>query len=192
MTGLPSLMARSAVPLKLEKHSTQSASMAILATTNPTRGISSLECHSTLAATRLAFLLQRGPAFEACEKAFDLGPRRAANRSAQHMIDMLPQDVVGSQANGIDISCIFQCLIKFRIYIGCIRPKEPHNRPLCMSHDHWLQERFPAFTAMHVFRSQSTGVQNPKWIEDKIGVIARTSKGTVPCTILLAAVGWAN
>jgi hypothetical protein len=138
------------------------------------------------------FLLQRGPAFEACEKAFDLGPRRAANRSAQHMIDMLPQDVVGSQANGIDISCIFQCLIKFRIYIGCIRPKEPHNRPLCMSHDHWLQERFPAFTAMHVFRSQSTGVQNPKWIEDKIGVIARTSKGTVPCTILLAAVGWAN
>ena len=138
------------------------------------------------------FLLQRGPAFEACEEPFALEPRRAANRSAQQVPNMLAQDVVGSQANGIDISCIFQCLIKFRIYISCIRPKERHNRPLCISHDHWLQERFPAFTAMHVFRSQSAGFKHPKLIEDKIGGIARTSKGTGPYAVLLGTMGWTD
>ena len=44
---------------------------------------------------------------------------------------------------------------------------------------------------MHASRSQSASFKHSKLVEDEIGVIAGTSKVTVPSAALLAAVGWA-
>ena len=109
------------------------------------------------------------------------------------MRDLLAQDVVGGQSDGVEIARFFQPRIERGDRIGSVRPKEAAPKVAAsIAGDHRIKDVPPAIGAVDIAVAQGTAFQHAKLIEEEVRVIAAALKMPVPGGAFLITVGGAH
>jgi hypothetical protein len=117
---------------------------------------------------------------EVLEEPLDLGQRRPPHGPRQPMRDLLAQDVVGGQPDGVEIARFFQPLIDRGDRIGGIGPEEPQDVALGIPGDHRIKDVPPAVGAVDVAIAQGAAFQHAELVEQEVRVIAGAVEMPVP------------
>jgi hypothetical protein len=109
------------------------------------------------------------------------------------MRDLLAQDVVGGQPDGVEIARLFQSPIECRDRIGGIRAKEAAPKvAVSIACDDRVENISPAVSAVNVAIAQGTAFQHAELVEQEVRVIAVAVEMPVPCGPFLIAMSGAT
>ena len=112
-------------------------------------------------------LLALRPVVEILVEPVHLGQRGSPYRPRQPVRDLLAQDGISGQPDGVEITCLFEACVDRRYGIGRIGPKEAHDVAFGISGDHRVQNLLPAVGAVDVAVPQGTAFQHAKLVEHK-------------------------
>ena len=133
-----------------------------------------------------------GLILEVLVEALDLDQRRPPHGPGQPVRDLLAQDAVGGQPDGVEIARLFQSLIECGDRIGGIGPEEPHDVPRGIPGDHRIEHISPAVGTVDVAVAQGAAFQHAELVEQEVRVITGAFEMPVPGGPFLIAMGRAD
>ncbi len=109
------------------------------------------------------------------------------------MRDLLPQDVVGRQPNGVKIACLLQPRIDRGDRVGGVSAEEAAPKVAAsVADNHRVEDVPPAVSAVDVAIAQGAAFQHAELVEQEVRMIAGAVEVSVPDCALLFAMGWAD
>src|SRR3989338_1369910 len=97
------------------------------------------------------------------------------------MRDLVLEDRVCGQPDGVEEPRFFQSLIDRRDRVGSIGPEEPATKvALRVARNDGVENITPAIGAVDVAMAQGAAFQHPELVEQKVGVIAATVEMAIP------------
>lgn len=109
------------------------------------------------------------------------------------MRDLVLEDRVCGQPDGVEEPRFFQSLIDRRDRVGSIGPEEPATKvALRVARNYGVENITPAIGAVDVAMAQGAAFQHPELVEQKVGVIAATVEMAIPGGPFTVAMGRAD
>jgi len=110
---------------------------------------------------------------EVLEEPFDLGQGWPSHRPCQPMRDLLAQDVVGGQPDGVEILRLFQPRIDRGDRVGSVGPEEASPKVAAsIPGDDGVQDIPPAIGAVDIAVAQGAALQHAEPVEQEVGMVA--------------------
>ena len=143
------------------------------------------EAHAGKQLTRMPFDLRGDPALlvpgcglilEILVEPLYLGQRGSPYGPHQPVRDLLAQDGICGQPDGVEITCLFEACVDRRNGIGRIGPKEAQDVAIGISGDHRVQNLLPAVGAVDVAMPQGIAFQHAKLVEQEVRMIAANDR----------------
>lgn len=129
---------------------------------------------------------------EVLVEALHLGQRRSSHGPGQPVRDLLSQDFVGWQPDGVEIARLFKVFLQVWHCIGGIGPKKPHDVALRIPGDDRIENVAPAIGAEDVAVAQGSAFQHAELVEQKVWVVAGAVEMPAPSCALLITMGRAD
>lgn len=130
---------------------------------------------------------------EVLDEPLDLGQRRPPCRLRQPVRDLLAQDAVGGQPDGVDIARLFQSFVDRWDRRGGVGPEEAALKVAAsIAGDDRIKDAPPAVSAVDVAMPQGTTFQHAELVEPDIRVITGAVEMAVPGGPFLIAMGGAD
>jgi len=130
---------------------------------------------------------------EVLEEPLDLGQRRPPHRARQPVRDLLAQDVVGRQPDGVKVACVFQAFVDRGDRIGGIRPEEAGPTVAAsISGDDGVEDVPPVVGAVDVAMPQGTSFLHAELVEKEVRVLAVAVEVPFPSGPFLVVMGGAD
>ena len=127
---------------------------------------------------------------EVLVEAFDLGQRRPPHGARKPMRDLLAQNGVVGQPDGVEEPSFFQPLTDRGACVCGIGSEEPQDVARCIPGDHRIEDVPPTVGAVDAAMPQGTALQHAKLVEQEDGVVAGAIEMPVPSGTFLIAMGW--
>ena len=108
------------------------------------------------------------------------------------MRDLLAQDGIGGQPNGMEGAHIFEPFVYPGNCKGDVGAQEPHEIALGVPGDHRVQNILPAIGAVDVATSQGAAFQHAELVEQEKPVVAAAVEMAVPGGLFLITMGRAD
>jgi hypothetical protein len=141
-----------------------------------------------------ATLLVRGYRLiiEIGKELLDLGQRLPPHGPGQPMRNLLAEDVVGRQSDGIDIVSLLQPRIDRRAGTGGVSAEEPEDVAFGIAGDHRVRNIPPAIGTVDVAVAQGAAFQHAELVKQEVWVVAGAVKMPHRGEPFLIAVGGAD